>query len=255
MRTVPLHHLISYIDELLQVDLVADWPEACNGLQVENSGKVRLIAGAVDVNPTTIQAAISKGANLLIVHHGLFWTKRIPWTSTTYKLMLLFVKNDLALYSAHLPLDLHPTFGNNAQLCSRLGFEKIEPCLYDSTRKLNLGLKCKMKIDRDHLLERVSQRLGVKPNLIPAGPQSCQSIAVVSGSGGPLIFQAAREDIDTLLTGEGPHWTFSAAEELGINIIYAGHYATESLGIQALCEHIAHHFELPWVFVAHPSGL
>ena len=255
MQKVSLEQVVEYLDRLLQIDQIQDWPEAHNGLQVENPGQVTRIAAAVDVNLTTLHMAIDAGADLLLVHHGLFWSRRIPWCGTTYRILRLLLDHGLAVYSAHLPLDIHPELGNNAQLCRALGLEPTEPFLYDAKKQCYLGLKATVHRSRQALIHDLQRLLGMPPRLLPHGPETCRSIGVVTGSAGSALFDAAAEGIDTFLTGEGPHWTFSAAEELGINVIYAGHYLTETLGVRALAAHLAEHFQLPWIFLDHPSGL
>src|SRR5687768_17105506 len=122
MAAARLVEIVKYCDRILRTCEVKDYDGALNGLQVENSGNVTRIAAAVDATPKTVQLAVEARANLLIVHHGLFWSARQPWTAQNHKLMRALIRGDLAVYSSHLPLDTHPLLGNNARLCKSLGF-------------------------------------------------------------------------------------------------------------------------------------
>ncbi|MCD6051520.1 MAG: ybgI [Verrucomicrobia bacterium] len=253
MQSVELLKLAAYCDQLLDTANVEDYPGAVNGLQVENTGRVTKIASAVDGSLATVRKAIAAKANLLIVHHGLFWSPSHPWTGKRYELLRLLLEHDVAVYSSHLPLDLHPKLGNNAQLCAALGLKKTEPFFFE--KKRYLGLKSVTKIDREELDQRVQKAVGGKTTMLACGPEICRNIGVVTGGAGAEIKKAAQEGVDTFITGEGPHWTFPLAEELGVNVIYGGHYATETFGVKALSAHLAKKYGVPCVFLDHPSGL
>jgi dinuclear metal center YbgI/SA1388 family protein len=253
MRKQPLVHLVRYCDSILRVAQVKDYDQACNGLQVENRGTVSRLAAAVDASLATVQMAIDTGADLLLVHHGLFWSSRQPWTGKTYQLLRLLLDHDLAVYSAHLPLDIHPRLGNNARLCALLGLANPQPFFLEKDQYL--GLQARTRLARDELVNRLSGVLRSPVKLLPGGPTVCRRIGVVTGGAGSRLDQAAREGIDTFITGEGPHWTYGRAEELGLNVLYAGHYATETLGVKALAAELARKFQLPWTFLDRPTGL
>ena len=253
MQSVSLHKIVQYCDQMLRTTEVADHDRAFNGLQVENRNGIQRIAAAVDASLATIRLAIEAKASLLVVHHGLFWSAMHPWTSTRYEAMRLLLENDLAIYSSHLPLDVHPKLGNNARLCSELGLRELKPFFFE--RGQHIGLQCRKRISISELQERVKNATGAKTLLIPGGPNNCQRIGVVTGGAGSEVKKAAAEGVDTFITGEGPHWTYSLAEELGINVIYGGHYATETFGVKALSEHLSGKFKLPWTFLDHPTGL
>jgi dinuclear metal center YbgI/SA1388 family protein len=197
--------------------------------------------------------AARAGVDLLLVHHGLFWSKRQPWTGRTYELLRAFLDNDVALYSSHLPLDAHPRLGNNARLCAALRFRALTPFFECKGRKI--GFKASADVARDRLRQRLERVLGGGVRLLPGGPTRCRRIGVVSGGAGADLAQAAEEGVDTLITGEGPHWTYALAEEMGINVLYGGHYATETFGVKALAAQLSDTFGLPWEFLDHPTGL
>lgn len=253
MHSVELGKLRTYCDQLLNTVGVEDYPGAVNGQQVENSGKVTKIAAAVDGSIATVKKAIAAKADLLIVHHGLFWSPSHPWTGKRYELLRLLLDNNVAVYSSHLPLDLHPKLGNNARLCAALGLKKLTPFFLE--KKQHLGFKAPAKISRSELNKRLQTAVEGKTTLLACGPEICRNIGVVTGGAGAELKKAAQEGVDTFITGEGPHWTFPLAEELGVNVIYGGHYATETFGVKALSAHLSKKYGIPWEFLDHPSGL
>ncbi len=250
---VSLRKISEYCDRLLKVDEIEDWSGAVNGLQVENRIGVSHVVAAVDGSLATVRKAVSLGADLMIVHHGLFWSSKQPWVGRNYELMELLVQSGLALYSSHLPLDVHPRFGNNVLLAKALGLKTLEPFFFDRGR--NLGVKAKTRWSVKALVERMTTTLGHPPVVLSGGGDQCRAVGIVTGGAGAELKIAAAEGVDTFITGEGPHWTHALAEELGINVIYGGHYATETFGVRALSEHLAKRFSLKCSFVDHPTGL
>lgn len=253
MAKASLAEIVGYCDRELRTARIHDYDGAVNGLQVANLGKVSCIAAAVDGSLATVRLAIKAGADLLIVHHGLFWGPSHPWTGKRYELLRTLLENDLAVYSSHLPLDAHPKLGNNAQLCAALGLRNLRPFFYDHDQ--HIGFQCAARLSRTELARRLQRATGVKPHLIPGGPEVCRRIGVVSGGAGGELKQAAAEGVDTYVTGEGPHWTYSLAEELGVNVLYGGHYATETFGVKALAAALSRRFKIPWSFLDYPTGL
>jgi dinuclear metal center YbgI/SA1388 family protein len=248
-----LKTLVAHCDKILRVADIKDFTGATNGLQVENNGGVSRIAATVDASLVTAKLAIAAQADLLVVHHGLFWNVRQPWTGNHYELFRLLTENNLAVYSSHLPLDFHPKFGNNVILCAALGLNKVRPFLWKDGQAY--GLQSRTKISRSRLAARLQRVTGERALIIPGGNESCERIGVITGGAGDFLQKAAEEGVDTFITGEGPHWTYALAEELGINVLYGGHYATETLGVKALAGHLAKKFRVPWMFLEHPTGL
>lgn len=249
-----LSDMVAYLDEFLEVGKYEDYPNALNGLQVENPGTVKKIAAAVDACEATIQAAIQCGADLLLVHHGLFWGGLAPVTGAGYRKLRMAIEGGLAIYSAHLPLDAHPEVGNNTLLAAALGLRRPgKPFL--ELRGQPVGLCFEESVNREVLHSRIEEEVGGRVVLAPGGPVSTKRIGVVTGGAGSEIVRAAAEGIDTFLTGEGPHWAYTAAEELGVNLFLAGHYATETYGVRALAGHLAQHYKLEAEFLDHPTGL
>jgi dinuclear metal center YbgI/SA1388 family protein len=253
MPKVSLNVVVKHCDQLLRTKEIGDYDGAANGLQVKNRGTVSRIAATVDASLATVKLAIAAKADLLIVHHGLFWSASHPWTDKKYELLRLLIENNLAVYSSHLPLDAHPKLGNNAQLCAALGLKYLKP--FFLTHGQTIGFKMQTKISRAELAARLARVTGAKPRIIPGGPKICRRIGVVTGGAGADLKLAADEGVDTFITGEGPHWTYAVAEELGINVFYGGHYATETFGVKALASYLSKKFRLPWTFIDHPTGL
>ncbi|MBN2508294.1 MAG: Nif3-like dinuclear metal center hexameric protein [Verrucomicrobia bacterium] len=253
MNSTKLEVVVNCCNRWLHPERVRDWDGAVNGLQVENPGTVTRIAAAVDASPATVRLAIRAHADLLLVHHGLFWSPRQPWTGPNYTLLRLLLDHRLAVYSAHLPLDIHPRLGNNARLAAALGFRTTTPFFFD--RGTHLGLQARTRIPRETLTARLHRATGNAPRVVPGGPAICRRIGIVTGGAGAELARAAAEGADTFVTGEGPHWTYALAEELGVNVLYGGHYATETFGVKALARRLAARFKLPWVFLEHPTGL
>jgi dinuclear metal center YbgI/SA1388 family protein len=253
MPKVPLAAIVKHCDRILRTKEIGDYDGAANGLQVENGGTVSRIAATVDASLATVRLAIAAKADLLIVHHGLFWGPVHPWTGKKYELLRLLVENNLAVYSSHLPLDAHPRLGNNAQLCAALGLKNLRP--FFATHGQFIGFQSRTKISRAKLAAKLARATGAKPRIIPGGGESCQRIGVVTGGAGGDLKLAASEGVDTFITGEGPHWTYALAVELELNVFYGGHYATETFGVKALAAELSKKFGVSWDFLDHPTGL
>ena len=253
MAKVKLANIVAHCNRTLKPESFEDWPGAVNGLQVENRGGVSRIAAAVDATPATVKKTIAAGADLLIVHHGLFWGATHPWTGNRYRLLGLLLDNNVAVYSSHLPLDAHPRLGNNAQLCRALGIRSPKPFFVE--RGQAIGLRGELNLTRAQLARRLAKATGNEPTVLPGGAARCHKIGVVTGGAGAEMKTADDEGEDTIIPGEGPHWPFALAEDLGLNVFYGGHYATETFGVKALSEHLSKKFRLPWTFIDHPTGL
>lgn len=247
-----LQSLVEYVDRYLGVRDFPDYPSAYNGLQVQGCAEVRRIAAAVDASEATIHAAVERGSDLLLVHHGLFWDGAAPVTGRRFRKLSALLRNDVALYSAHLPLDAHPDVGNCALLGRKLGIE-IEAG-FGGYQGVEVGWIGTTAETRESLRDRLAHKLQVQVRLIDGGPMEVRRVAVVTGGGGSMIAEAARAGADAFITGEGAHHTYFDAMEYGVNVYYAGHYATETLGVQALASHLEQRFGIPWTFLDFPTG-
>lgn len=249
-----LRELVEFLDEYLDIPGIPDYPEAWNGLQVACRSPIETIRVATDACQATIDAAVSEGAQLLLVHHGLFWGQPLPITGRAYRRLKALLDADVALYSAHLPLDLHPKVGNNVLLAEALGLD-VEGRFGTWRDVHGMGVWAATDLALDELLERVSENLGAAPGVIRGGPSHVRRVGIATGAAASLIGQAHAEGLDTFITGEGGHHTFHDATELGVNLIYGGHYATETAGVRALGQVVAERYGLDWRFIDHPTGL
>jgi len=248
-----LAELVSYLDGYLRVAEVPDAPHALNGLQVANHGTVSRVAAAVDLCDATVGMAAEQGADLLLVHHGLFWGGLQPLTGRTHRRVTGLITQNIALYSAHLPLDVHPDVGNNAVLARKLGVSLQGE--FGEEYGIDIGRWGDIDLSRPAFQDRLAAVFGSTPRLMAFGPDHVRRVGIVTGAAGSMIAQAAAAGLDTFVTGEGAHHTFFDAEELRLNVFYAGHYATETVGVKALAEHLQARFHLPWSFLDHPTGL
>jgi dinuclear metal center YbgI/SA1388 family protein len=262
MPRVPLAEIVAYLDSYLRIADVPDAPNAVNGLQVENGGQVGSIVAAVDASQATIDG-VAAGADgespLLLVHHGLFWDGQVPLTGRRYRRVLALFEQDVALYAAHIPLDLHPEVGNNVVLAERLGIG-VEGWFgdYHGVPIGVWGHAPQRLAARDSLVIEVNHALGAAAGgtrLIPGGPEIVSRVGIITGAAGSMIAAARDAGLDTFITGEGAHHTYFDAMEWGVNVLFAGHYATETLGVQALASHLGERFGLDWEFHDHPTGL
>ena len=245
--------VVSYLDAYLHVAQVRDAAAALNGLQVANSGRVSRVAAAVDLCEATVRMAAAAGADLLLVHHGLFWGGLRPLAGPHYRRVAALLAHDIALYGAHLPLDRHPDVGNNPLLARRLGVTIRGE--FGEHEGQTIGVWGDVDLSRDEFTRCLAEALGASPRALAFGPDHVRRVGIVTGAAGDMIPQAAAMGLDTFVTGEGPHWTFFDAEELGVNVYYGGHYLTETFGVKALAEHVGAKFDLPWLFVDHPTGM
>jgi len=253
-----LHDLAEYADSLLETETTPDYPGALNGIQLENRSEIRGIAAAVDFSTRAINGAIATRANLLVVHHGMFWDAPASIEGASYRRLRLLIENDIAVYSSHLPLDRHPTFGNNVLLAKQLGLTPSGT--FAAFQGVSTGVSGESEIQTAALTEQArkfAKEHGseVRTTLIGSNRRT-KRWAVCTGAGASTetLKEAREKKIDTLIVGEGPHWTAVYAEENELTIIYAGHYATETLGVRALAEHLGAKFGIPSSFVSAPTS-
>jgi len=259
--TVPhaaLRDIVAALDTELRTADVPDYPGAVNGLQVANRGTVRRIAVAVDASRAAITEAAISGANLLVVHHGLFWGGVQPLVGVTYEKYRALLGADIAVYSTHLPLDLHPTLGNNARLAQALGLTPDGG--FARFKTVDVGLTGAAHEDTAALVTRVeafaARYGGTVRTSLPAAGRTTRRWALCTGGGASsdTLREARERGVDTLIVGEGPHHTTVDAIEHDLCIVYAGHYATETLGVQALGAFLEARFGVPWTFLHLPTG-
>lgn len=246
--------IAEYLDQYLELDAYEDFPGARNGLQVATRAPVERVAAAVDACQATIESAAEAGAQLLMVHHGLFWGEPLPVRGRSYRRLAALFEADLGVYAAHLPLDGHDEVGNNVLLAEALDLA-VEGRWGTENGNEGLGVWSAVDVGLEELADRVAEACGGEPDVIPGGPSHVRRVGIVTGDAGSMIPQADDEGLDTFITGEGAHHTYHLATELGVNVIYAGHYATETFGVEALAEHVADRFGVQWTYLEHPTGL
>ena len=248
-----LADLTTHLDAWLRIAEVPDSDRALNGLQVGNSGAVERIVAAVDASQASIEHAAGLGrGTLLLVHHGLFWDGNLPLTGRRYRRLAAAIRGDVAVYSAHLPLDLHPEVGNNVLLAAGLGVP-VEGW-WGGDDGVKLGVLGAVEVTRDALADRLRRLLGGRVQVLPGGPERCRRVGIVTGGAGSMVAAAREAGCDTFITGEGSHHTWFDAMEGGMNVLYGGHYATETFGVKAAAEQVAAKFALGWGFFDLPTG-
>lgn len=251
--------IVEYLDDLLQTATVPDYSNALNGLQLANRGTVAKIAAAVDFSTRTVAGAVQAGADLLMVHHGMFWGGLRPILGTNYTRFRALIEGDVAVYSSHLPLDRHPLYGNNALLATELGLKPDGE--FARYKDISIGVRGTANVETARIAERADAFARTHGGSARSTPitlgRVTRSWAVCTGAGASseTLREASDGGIDTLIVGEGPHHTAVEAEESGITVIYAGHYATETLGVRALAAHVSERFGIGWIFIDAPTGL
>lgn len=248
-----LSEFVEYLDGYLRIIEVPDSERAVNGLQVAGTREVRRVGVAVDASERAIERAAASGCDVLVVHHGLFWEGSAPLTGRLYRRVKALLGGGLALYAAHIPLDLHEEVGNSVVLARALGMDPEGT--FGDYRGVEIGCWGRLPMLREALAARLDEVLGGVVRVIPGGPGRVERVGVVTGAGGDMIGQAIAAGLDALVTGEGAHHTYFAAMEGGLNVYYGGHYATEVWGVRALGEHLADRFALDWEFIDVPTGL
>jgi dinuclear metal center YbgI/SA1388 family protein len=246
--------LIAYLDNYLRIKEIED--SSRNGLQVEGPDEVTKVAFATDACQATFEQAVAIGVQLLVVHHGLFWSEPARLVGPLFRRVRTLIEGDCGLYAAHLPLDLHPEVGNNAELARLLELRDTHTFGKYHGSEVGVGGTLDPPVPLDALVERLAQATGEPPlRVLAHGPEEASQVGCISGGAAFLVDQVADAGFDTFITGEASHSHFHYAAEWGLNVIYGGHYATETLGVKALARHLAEKFSLETTFLAVPTGL
>jgi dinuclear metal center YbgI/SA1388 family protein len=246
--------LLTYLDEYLRIDEVDDYGP--QGLQVETDNEtIRRIALAVDVSPAVIETAASWGADMLLVHHGILWRNVERLAGPLGQRVRLLLAHGINLYAAHLPLDAHPEVGNNAQLAQMLGVEVEEWWCAPKGAPLAVLGGVKTAVSLSQFVDQIDSQLNTRSRVLAHGPTQVERVAILSGFGADQAPDAYALGADTFVTGETSHANYWAAADYGLNIIYAGHYATETVGVKALGEHLAERFDLEVNFFDFPTKM
>ena len=254
-----LDRVVRHLDEVLAIREMPDYPGALNGLQLGSDRPVSRVAVGVDASRAVILGAIAEGAELLVVHHGLFWGGAQRLVGAARARLAPAFAAELAIYGAHLPLDAHPELGNNPLLARALGLEPTEG--FGRFQGAMVGVAGVADLATGDLVARARVYAASEGGqVVVAGPvdgKRTRRWALITGAGATSesLRDAAALGVDTFITGEGPHHTAVDGPELGITMIYAGHYATETIGVKAVGAHLERTFGLPWTFIPAPSGL
>ncbi|MFO7967384.1 MAG: Nif3-like dinuclear metal center hexameric protein [Archaeoglobaceae archaeon] len=248
-----LTEIVDFLDDYLHI---ADWEDkSMNGLQVEGRKDINKIVFAVDACMDTFHQAKSKDADMLIVHHGLIWGSVGYIKGQIMKRLKYLLENEISLYAAHLPLDAHPEIGNNVELMRILGVRIEEPFgEYHGNAIGYMGRFDKPK-KLEEINEMLKQQLNVDSLVLNFGANDINNVACVSGAGTSTVPEAGQKEIDLLVTGETDHSSYHTAKEFSLNVIFAGHYATETLGVKALMNVIRDKYDVEVEFVDVPTGL
>ncbi|MCE5269787.1 Nif3-like dinuclear metal center hexameric protein [bacterium] len=252
---IPLGELTAYLDELLEIGRWEAADASLNGLQVEGAPRVGALACAVDASRQTIDLCLQSGANLLIVHHGLFWGKPLAITGSHRARVKALLDAGISLYTAHLPLDFHPTLGHNAVLARQLELTAEGPLATEKGLPVGLVAASEQPTEREAFVRRLDNLLDTSSQLLPFGPGTVQHVGICSGGGAKLLTEPLSRRIDTFVTGEASHTVYHFAREWGVNVLFAGHYATETPGLRALAGHLSARFGLGATFLDAPTGL
>ena len=254
-----LAEVAEHLDRVLRTTEIPDYPSALNGVQLENRGEIDKVAAAVDFSRRVVELTVASGAKLLLVHHGMFWGSPKQIRGQFYDSIAPLVKHDVAVYASHLPLDAHPDLGNNVLLARELGLEPVRG--FARYQTIDVGVQGASDIQTAVLVERARAIAGRHNGHVIATSTAESRITrrwgICTGAGADTgtIREAVAAGIDTLVVGEGPHHTAVEAADLGLAIIYMGHYATETFGVCALAERIAKTFGIEWEFIDVPTGL
>lgn len=251
-----LSEFVERLSELLAIGNYAGADMSLNGLQVGDSdSEIRKVAFAVDASLATIEEAVKQGADVLFVHHGLFWGRPIAITGRHYARVKTLLDNNMALFACHLPLDAHAEYGNNAQMALKLGLQDVEPFAF--FRGVSVGCKGSFSepLDADQIIARLGVRTNDTNYAINCKDRKFRNVGIVSGEGAGDVFQAMDDNLDLLITGESRYTVVNDCLESGIGMLCLGHYETETFGVKAIKELVEKEYGLSTCFVDIPLGL
>ena len=242
-----LQNITAFCDNRTRRHEIKDFKGAYNGLQFENTGVIRKVGASVDAGLIPFQKAVDRNVDLLIVHHGMFWSPLQPITGANFQKINTLLNGGLAVYSSHLPLDCHSEIGNNVLLAKEIGLQPTGTFLdYEGA---DIGLITE-GISRLDLNEKLQKTFDDKVQSIEFGSKNPNKIGILTGSGSSAVAELKRIGVDTLITGELRQNHYNQAQEEGLNLYLCGHYATEVYGVCALAKEISRKFEIPWEFIA-----
>jgi dinuclear metal center YbgI/SA1388 family protein len=246
--------LVSYLNDYFRVEEIED--KSQNGLQVEGPDEVTKVALAVDACQASFEQAADERVELLIVHHGLFWSEPLRLVGLHFRRIKTLLEGRCGLYAMHLPLDAHPEVGHNAEMVRLLGLEDREPFGDYHGTEIGFAGRLDRSLELSELIGRLVEALERPPiRVLDYGPDEVARVGCVSGGAASMMDQAVEAELDAFITGETSHAAFHQAAERELNVLFAGHYATETLGMKALARHLKEQFDLVTVFLDVPTGM
>jgi dinuclear metal center YbgI/SA1388 family protein len=244
-----LYELVDFLDQYLRIQQIPD--DSLNGLQVSGTHRVLRIASTTDASLLAFRHAAEQGAQMLLVHHGLFWGNSFALVGVQYERMRALLAAECSLYAAHLPLDLHPDIGNNAVLARMLHLQELEPFGFHHGIALGWAGTLANVLPLEQLRQQLEQQLHNRMEAWPFGKESIRTVAIVSGYAGDLLVEGFHR-YDLLITGGAGPSIFRLCQDAGQSILFAGHYASETVGVKALGEFLVTRFGLEHVFLDLP---
>jgi dinuclear metal center YbgI/SA1388 family protein len=245
--------LVRWLDGYLDIGAFDDL--SLNGLQVEGRDEVTKVAVAVDATMATFEQAADMGADMLVTHHGLFWGRPLAVVGTHRHRLAYLLRHEMSLYSAHIPLDAHREVGNNWGLARLLGLDDLTDFATYKGRPIGVQGRFPTPLSLRDLADAIERELGEAVLVHAGGPSLVGTLGIVSGGAAGEVVTAAGAGLDAFLTGEPRHELFSEPFERGINALFAGHYMTETVGVNLLAAELRARFGLATEFVLLPTGL
>ena len=248
-----LDEVVTFLDGILNNDEWASVDAATNGLQVENSGDVSSVAFAVDAATETVDEAAERGADMLVVHHGFFWGGKDALVGQDYDRFRRLVENDIALYASHLPLDAHEEVGNNALLLDALDAAPVDSFADFGPGDVGYVGELTSPVEFDDFVYEIAETVDNKPDVLDFGPDEVERVAVLTGAGGGHVDEAAATGADVYITGEPKHRAHHDAREHALNVVFAGHYHTETFGVRALRDKVEINLDVETFYIDAPT--
>ena len=249
-----LHRLVAELDELLEAEGGSDY--CPNGLQVEGRSEVRRLVTGVSASRELFELAAARGADAILVHHGILWNAAEPprITGSYRERLRILLEHGLSLIAYHLPLDRHPELGNAAQLARRLGLEELEPFGEHAGAPTGVCGVFPEPVEAEEFFAAVAEACERQPLVFPGGGELVASVGIVTGGAQREFHRAVADGLDAFVTGEATEWVLHQAAEDGVHFVAAGHYATERFGIRALGRWIAdtHGLEVEFIDLPNP---
>jgi dinuclear metal center YbgI/SA1388 family protein len=244
------NEIVNYLNNILY-STIEDW--SSNGLQVQGKENISQIGLAVDASLAAYKNAVAINCDMLIVHHGLIWNGIKYVTGDKYAHLKFLLDHDLNLYASHLPLDMHPKYGNNIQLARLVKLQNIKP--FGVYNKQDIGFKGLLPkpMKLSDIANIFQKSIGGKYTLLPFGKDKIRTVGIISGGAAEDLAQAIDQHLDLYITGEPAHYNHHQAKEGNINVLYLGHYESEKLGVTAIGNLLQKKYKIRCIFLDVPT--